>query len=96
MFLSLDNHKTLNLKVHWLQKNGRTPLHTFCTDKYAVLEYVKEKIGEQYLIPLVLKTTNPKGIVQENLPDYPFIIKTNHGLGTIMSIYANSTPVLIY
>ena len=79
--LNLDNPKTFNEKIHWLQKNDRTPLHTLCTDKYAVREYVKEKIGEEYLIPLVLHTTNPKDIVPENLPDYPFIIKTNHGCG---------------
>ena len=79
--LNLDNPKTLNEKIHWLQKNDRTPLHTLCSDKYAVREYVKEKIGEEYLIPLVYHTTNPKDIVPENLPDYPFIIKTNHGCG---------------
>ena len=79
--LNLDNPKTINEKIHWLQKNDRTPLHTLCTDKYTVREYVKEKIGEQYLVPLALHTTNPKDIVPENLPDYPFIIKTNHGCG---------------
>jgi len=79
--LNLDNPKTLNEKIHWLQKNDRTPLHTLCSDKYAVREYVKEKIGEEYLIPLVYHTTNPKDIVPENMPDYPFIIKTNHGCG---------------
>ena len=79
--LNLDNPKTLNEKIHWLQKNDRTPLYTLCSDKYAVRKYVKEKIGEQYLIPLVLQTTNPKEIIPDNLPDYPFIIKTNHGCG---------------
>ena len=79
--LNLDNPKTFNEKIHWLQKNNRTPLHTLCADKYAVREYIKEKIGKQHLVPLVLHTTNPKDIVPENLPDYPFIIKTNHGCG---------------
>lgn len=79
--LNLDNPETLNEKIHWLQKNGRSPLHTLCADKYAVREYVKEKIGEQYLIPLELRTTNPKDLVPENLPEYPLIIKTNHGCG---------------
>ncbi len=77
--LDLENPKTIQEKINWLQLNDRTQLHTLCTDKYAVREYVKEKIGEQYLIPLVLHSTNPKDIVSENLPDYPFIIKTNHG-----------------
>ncbi len=79
--LNLNNPKTFNEKILWLQQNNRMPLHTICTDKYAVRDYVKEKIGEQYLIPLVFHTDNPDDIIPENLPDYPFIIKTNHGCG---------------
>ncbi len=79
--LNLENPKTIQEKINWLQLNDRTPLHTLCTDKYAVRDYVKEKIGEQYLIPLVFHTDNPHDIIPDNLPDYPFIIKTNHGCG---------------
>ena len=79
--LNLENPKTINEKIQWLQLNDRNPLHTICTDKYAVRKYIKEKIGEQYLIPLVCHTTNSSDIIPENLPDYPFIIKTNHGNG---------------
>ena len=42
---------------------------------------MKEKIGEQYLIPLVYYTDNPADIIPENLPDFPCIIKTNHNSG---------------
>lgn len=79
--LNLENPKTLNEKVQWLKLNDRTQLHTVCADKYAVREYVKEKIGEHYLIPLVYHTDNPADILPENLPDFPCIIKTNHGSG---------------
>lgn len=79
--LDLENPKTLNEKIQWLQLNGRTPLHALCTDKYAVREYIKKKIGEQYLIPLVYHTDNSDDIIPENLPNFPFIIKTNHGCG---------------
>ncbi len=79
--LNLENPKTLNEKIQWLKLNDRTPLHTLCADRYAVREYVKQKIGEQYLIPLIYHTNNPADIIPENLPDYPFIIKTNHGCG---------------
>ncbi|MBU2938625.1 glycosyl transferase [Lacinutrix sp. C3R15] len=75
---NFENPKTFNEKLQWLKLNDRTPLHTICADKYKVREYVKEKIGEDYLIPLVLETKNVRDIVPENLPDYPFIIKTNH------------------
>lgn len=79
--LNLENPKTLNEKIQWLQLKGRTPLHTLCTDKYTVRGYIKEKIGEQYLIPLVYHTDNPADIIPENLPGFPCIIKTNHGSG---------------
>ena len=79
--LNLENPKTFNEKIQWLKLNDRKPLHTLCADKYAVREYIKEKIGEQYLVPLVYHTDNPADIVPENLPDLPCIIKTNHSNG---------------
>ncbi len=48
-------------------------------EKYAVRDYIKDKIGDKYFIPLVCHTDNSADIPPENQPDYPFIIKTNHG-----------------
>ena len=76
--LDLNNPQTLNEKIQWLKLNDRNQLQTICADKYAVREYIRNKIGEQYLIPLILKTEKITDIFPENLPDYPFIIKTNH------------------
>ena len=76
--LDLKNPVTLNEKIQWLKLNDRTPLHTKCADKYAVREYVKEVIGEEYLVPLSFQTLNPRDIIPGNLPDFPVIIKTNH------------------
>lgn len=89
--LNLENPKTLNEKIQWLQLNDRTPLRTLCADKYAVRDYVKEKIGEEYLVPLIFHTTNPTDIVPGNLPDFPFIIKTNHGCGDYIIVKDKST-----
>jgi hypothetical protein len=77
----LENPKTLNEKIQWLKLYDRTPLHTICTDKYQSREYIKEKVGEQYLVPLAFETKNVKDINQYNLPDYPIVIKTNHSGG---------------
>ena len=79
--LNLNNPKTFSEKILWLQQNERTPLHTLCTDKFAVRNYIKEKIGDQHLIPLVLDTVKPTDLIPSNLPKYPIIIKTNHGCG---------------
>lgn len=76
--LNLDNPVTLNEKIQWLKLNDRTPLHPICADKYAVRGYIKKKIGEEYLIPLVFASDKPEEVRMQAFPNYPFIIKTNH------------------
>ncbi|MBO0330175.1 glycosyl transferase [Muricauda sp. CAU 1631] len=83
----LNDPKTLNEKIVWLKLNDRTPLHTKCADKYAVREYVSEKISDDYLVPLYYHTVNVKDIVPKNLPAPPYIIKTNHDSGGGIFVY---------
>ncbi|MET6991009.1 ATP-grasp fold amidoligase family protein [Sediminicola arcticus] len=84
--LNLKEPKTFNEKIQWLKLHDRSSLHIKCADKYAVRKYVKEKIGEKYLIPLILKTTNVEDISPEKIPEYPVIIKTNHDSGGVSII----------
>ena len=79
--LNLKHPKTFNEKLNWLKLNERTPLHTICSDKFAVREHVKERIGPEYLIPLLLETKDPNDLIPKNLPDFPVIIKTNNDSG---------------
>ncbi len=79
--LNLDNPIGLNEKIVWLKLNHHSPLHTICADKYAVRDYIEEKVGKEYLVPLYYSTLNPKDIIPENLPDTPVIIKANHDSG---------------
>ena len=76
--LDLKNPKTLNEKINWLKLHDRTPLHTICSDKFKVRDYIREKIGDKFLVPLCYETKKPSDIVPENLPNHPCIIKTNH------------------
>ncbi len=76
--LNLKNPKTLNEKISWLKIYDRTPLHTQCADKYKVRDYIAEKIGENYLVPLYFQSMNPKDINPKNITEYPCIIKANH------------------
>ena len=76
--LDFQNPKTLNEKINWLKLNYWHSSFTQFADKYAVREYVAEKLGKQHLVPLLFTTKNPREILPENLPDIPFIIKTNH------------------
>ncbi len=85
--LDLENPQTLNEKINWLKLNARSSLHTKCADKFAVREYVSSKIGTEYLIPLLYHTENPKELISENLPEIPFIIKTNHDSGGVFIVH---------
>ncbi len=92
IYPDLENPKLFTEKLQWLKLNERKPLMTLCADKYRVREYIKETIGEDYLIPLVYDTDNPYDIRPENLPDYPVVIKQNHDSGYAMTfVYDKKT-----
>jgi hypothetical protein len=60
-------------------------LSTFA-DKYLVRNYVKEKIGEQHLIPLIHQTQDVNTITQDIIKNGPVIIKTSHLSGPPLTI----------
>ena len=78
--LNLDNPKTFNEKIQWLKLYDSIPIKTPLSDKYLVRDWVKEKIGEQYLIPLLGVYDNFEDINFNKLPNQ-FVIKCNHGSG---------------
>lgn len=78
--LNLDNPKTFNEKIQWLKLYDSTPIKTRLADKYLVRDWVKEKIGEQYLVPLLGVYDKFEDIDFAKLPDR-FVIKCNHGCG---------------
>jgi hypothetical protein len=84
--LNLENPKTLNEKLQWLKIHDRKDYHSIYADKYAAREYIRKTFGEEYLIPLVLHTTDYRELTAINLPDYPFVIKTNHGFGNTVIV----------
>ena len=84
--LNLEMPRTFNEKIQWLKLNDRTQLHVKCADKIAVRDYVKEKIGEHYLIPLIFSTKKATKITPKILPDYPVIIKANHDSGSYIIV----------
>lgn len=79
--LNLNTPTTLNEKLQSLKFVYNQDLHKTVSDKYAVRAFLREKFGEEYLIPLILETDNYKNITKENLPDYPIIVKANHDAG---------------
>lgn len=83
--LDLNNPKTFNEKLQWLKLYDRKPEYTKMVDKYLVRDYIKEKIGEEYLIPLLGVWENPEKINFDELP-MQFVLKCNHNSGLGMCI----------
>lgn len=78
--LNLKHPETFNEKLHWLRFYGYQKLYCTLADKYTVREYVKEKIGEKYLIPLIQVYNDPATIDFNQLPS-SFVFKLAHGSG---------------
>ena len=78
--LNLENPRTFNEKIQWLKLYDTTPIKTYLSDKYLVRKWIKDKIGEEYLIPLLGIYNKFEEIDFKNLPN-SFIIKCNHGSG---------------
>jgi TupA-like ATPgrasp/PilZ domain len=70
--------KTFNELLQHKKVFKRDALFTFTSDKLRVREYVKKKIGERYLAPLLTVVDAPHLIDFRSLPD-SFVVKTNHG-----------------
>ena len=77
----LEHPETYTEKIQWLKLHYRPEILTTLADKCLAREYIKERVGEEYLVPLVFCTDNVYDIRPEKLPDYPVIIKTNHDSG---------------
>lgn len=78
--LNLSDPETFNEKIQWLKLYDRKPEYTMMVDKYKVREYIAEKIGAEYLIPLIGVWNNPNEIDYECLPNQ-FVLKCNHDSG---------------
>lgn len=73
--------KTFCEKQQWLKLYNRRPEYTIMADKFLVREYVRQKIGDQFLVPLVggpwLSTSD---INLATLPEQ-FVLKVSNGHG---------------
>lgn len=80
--LDLDDPKTMNEKLQWLKLYDRKPEYTSMVDKILVKDYVSEKIGPQYVAPLLGVWDKVEDIDFDSLPD-EFVIKANHSGGNL-------------
>ena len=75
--LNLKTPKTFNEKLSWIKLYDRQPLYTRLADKYAVKQYVTERIGERYVVDNYLVAENWDEIDFDKLPNQ-FVLKCTH------------------
>lgn len=78
--LNLTSPVDFNEKLQWLKLHYRNPLMVRCADKWAVREYVKERIGEKYLAECIGVYDDADMIPFDGLPG-EFVLKATHGSG---------------
>lgn len=79
--LNLENPGSMNEKIQWLKLYESTQLKADLTDKFLVRDWVTDRIGKQYLIPLLGAWDSYSEIDFNTLPD-KFVLKTNNSSGT--------------
>lgn len=78
--LELDNPSEFVEKLQWLNLNLYTEKYKDFVDKYEVRDYVKDKIGADYLVDFIAIYDDVDKIDFESLPNQ-FALKGTHGSG---------------
>lgn len=81
--LNLMDPKTFSEKLQWLKLYWHDPRLTELVDKQTVKEFVKEKVGSQYVIPTIGVWDSVDDIDWDSLPDQ-FVLKCTHDSGGIV------------
>lgn len=79
------NLQSYTEKMQWAKFYDCNSTKTTLSDKYLVRNWVANKIGEEYLIPLLGVWNKFSDIKLEDLPDQ-FVLKTNHGSGSVLIV----------
>lgn len=80
--LNINNPQTFNEKLQWLKLYDRRLEYTGLVDKYEVRKYIKNTIGERYLIPLIGVWNKFDDIDFSKLPNQ-FVLKCTHDSGSV-------------
>lgn len=77
---NLKQPATFNEKINYYKLHDHDPRITRCCDKYAVKQYAAEKIGAQYVLPVLGAWTRAEDVDFDGLPER-FAIKVNWSSG---------------
>ena len=90
--LNLSNPKTFNEKIQWIKLYWRPSYISELADKILVREFIEDKIGSEYLNPLI-GTFSSYNSFFKKIETFPkeYVIKVNHGSG--WNIFINNTKI---
>lgn len=80
--LNLRHPTTFNEKLQWLKLHNHQPQYTEMVDKIAVRKIIADKIGEEYLVPLLGVWESYDAIDFDSLPSQ-FVLKCAHDSGSV-------------
>ena len=83
--LDWSNLRSYTEKMQWEKFFNKDPRKTQLADKYEVRSWVADKIGKEYLIPLLAVWDDAKDIDFSALPN-AFVLKTNCGTGDVVIV----------
>lgn len=78
--LNWDNPETFNEKLQWLKLYNHKPIYVIMADKYAVKQFVADRIGEEYVVPCLGVWERAEDVDFDKLPNQ-FVLKCNHNSG---------------
>lgn len=81
--LNLDNTLTFNEKLQWLKLYDRNPFYAKIADKYEVKNYVRNLLGEEFVIPTLGIWERFGDIDFSQLPKQ-FVLKCTHDSGSVI------------
>lgn len=81
--INWENPVTFDEKVNWIKLYNRNPLYTKLVDKYAVKQYVSEKIGAEHVVPTLGVWDKFDDIDFDSLPNQ-FVLKCTHDSGGLV------------
>ncbi|WP_051227041.1 ATP-grasp fold amidoligase family protein [Butyrivibrio sp. MC2013] len=87
----LKNPVTFTDKIQWAKLNRRDPIIARLSDKIAVRDFIADKIGDEYLVPVIGGPyKRAEEIDFDALPD-SFVLKANHGCGSNLVVRDKSS-----
>lgn len=80
--LHLDSPVTFNEKLQWLKLHDRKDIYPILVDKYEVRKFIRNKLGNEYLVPLLGVWNKTEEIDFSKLPNQ-FVLKPTHTSGNV-------------